>query len=70
MDEALQLVLSAERNRSAQEWRRFILDNIDKGGRRAQAIIRGVEPWRPKATLSRDGNVLADPLSLLDAEAR
>eukprot|EP00959_Pyramimonas_sp_CCMP1952_P141022 2951483-Pyramimonas_sp.AAC.1 len=68
-----QVVLSeveaGSRKKANQEWREWLLFKAHRGARRVHLVSKGATPWTPTTTLSLDGVAVADPVSLLKAEA-
>ena len=66
--EAVQAANLKFQARSRADWKSWLHQGIDRGCKRVHAIIKDPSPWVPSSTLSRDGCVVSDPLSLLKAE--
>ena len=68
--DTLATIESASRKSARKEWKDWLLFKANRGARRVHTVSKGATPWVPTTTLSLDGVVVADPLSLLQAESK
>eukprot|EP00959_Pyramimonas_sp_CCMP1952_P318226 6659159-Pyramimonas_sp.AAC.1 len=66
----LVIIEAASRKRARKEFKDWLLFKANRGARRVHTVSKGATPWVPTTTLSLDGVVVADPLSLLQAESK
>eukprot|EP00959_Pyramimonas_sp_CCMP1952_P217071 4540044-Pyramimonas_sp.AAC.1 len=68
--EDLRAVEAESRKDSHREFRDWLMFRANRGAKRIHTVSKGAHPWVPTTTLSLEGVVVADPLSLLKAESR